>query len=78
MPIKAYLSNHRSEIRLAPNDGFDPQTGATYQGDVLTGNFTATDAFQREADRARPWNNMRTPCSPDDYDPVLKHHLRQK
>jgi hypothetical protein len=65
-----------AEIRLPRNDGFDPQIGAYYEGDVLTGKLSAKDSIQREADRSGLWDTIRSPCSPDDYDPVLRHHLR--
>ena len=72
MPITAYLSKRSAEIRTPLTDGFDHPAGA----DVLSSDFSATDTFQREADRAKPWTNFRTSCSPDDYDPILKHHLK--
>ncbi len=70
------FSKRRPELASTANEVFDPRTGASLKGDVLTGKLTAKDALQREADRSGRWDNMRTPCSPDDYDPVLRHHLR--
>ena len=76
MPITAHLSKHRAEIRMPHTDGVDPETGATSEGDVLTGKFSVKDAIQRDADRSARWDNMRTPCAAGDCDPVLRRHLR--
>jgi hypothetical protein len=68
MPITAYLSKRRPEIRVprTHTNGFDP----------LTGQFSVQDAAQHDAEQALQWRNKRTLCSPNDYDPILKHHLK--
>ena len=66
MPNKPYLSKRGPEIRLPHPDGFNP----------LTGQFSVKDAAQHDAEWSAQWRNKRTPCSPDDYDPILKHHLK--
>jgi hypothetical protein len=74
MPINSQFPLRPNTIRVRPGDVHDRR--ATDNSDVLTGKVSVKDALQREADRSGLWKNMRTPCSPDHYDPVLRHHLR--
>ena len=75
MSITAYFGKRRAGLRMPRKDGVDPATGLRYEGDVLNGKLSVTEAILREAltVRSSAW-----PAASSDvgYDPVLRSHLR--
>ena len=77
MPIRGYFSKRKAELKIPRADEGRPDAeGFTWNGDILTGKLSVEQSFALEA---RCLANKITPGTnipPEDYDPLLKHHLR--
>jgi hypothetical protein len=74
MSVLGYFCKNRPKTRMPRTEGTDSDTGARYEGDVLTGKFSVDDALRRSAERARRSTGP-VPSSMEEPDPVLRQHL---
>jgi hypothetical protein len=77
MPIRSYFATRDGRKLTMPRagEGVINADGLVLHGDVLTGKLSVPEAFAREAfrpSRSAPGKRV----GPDDYDPVLRAHLR--
>lgn len=72
MPIHGYFSKrNESDLRMPRAAGGRPDSaGVSWQGDVLAGKTSVSEALNRQAPRPRS-----SVVGSDRYDPVLRFHL---
>ena len=78
MPVTRHFSKRDDRALTMPNadDGVSNASGLAFHGEVLTGKLSVPDAFSRESARASQSLTPGPRVGPQDYDPVLKSHLR--
>jgi hypothetical protein len=77
VPIKSYFEKRDNGLRMPRSDaGVINGAGEVFEGDVLTGKLSVPEAFQRDAFHTSRHSTPGKRVGPDDYDPVLRAHLR--
>jgi len=78
MPVRSYFSKRDDRKLTMPraDEGTSDANGLAFHGDILTGKLSVPDAFKREAARASQPLTPGKRVGAEDYDPVLKAHLR--
>jgi hypothetical protein len=78
MPVRGYFSKRDDRKLTMPRagEGISDANGLTFHGDILTGKLSVPDAFKRDTARASQGLTPGTRVGTEDYDPVLRAHLR--
>jgi hypothetical protein len=78
MPVRSYFSKRDDRKLTMPraDEGTSDATGVVLHGEVLTGKLSVPEAFGQVSARASQALSPGTRVGPEDYDPVLKFHLR--
>ena len=78
MPVRSYFSKRDDRKLTMPraDEGTSDATGLVLHGDVLTGKLSVPEMFARETARAFQALTPGARVGAEDYDPVLKAHLR--
>jgi hypothetical protein len=78
MPVRSYFSKCDDRKLTMPrtDDGTPDATGLVLHGEILTGKLSVPEAFAQEAALVFQALTPGKRVGPEDYDPVLKFHLR--
>ena len=80
---RGYFNKNVPPLRMPRTHGQPDESGIRYDGDVLTGKISVEEAHARDARQAlqaQMNDRERHPAgcytTPENYDPVLRYHLR--
>ena len=80
MPVNGHFSRPDPRNLTMPrvDEGAADASGLVLHGDILTGKLSVQQVFAREAARLSQTLPLGQRVGPQDFDPVLKFHLRIK